>query len=287
MNARVIDKARILHVRRSWLSVGVLSLGAVLGLTLGNVSAGGMCYTAVPVPDLKGKDMPIEPMCRELEENLNTFCDEPPVVCGLRVAPQFANDFTFPAWQPVALDGRLDLVESIIRAQWASLRNEQGKELVWKEYRAVFAQALADARLTVATADLDLFQLGRAYKTYRIDAGNCAQLNAHLSKEPKSVWWNWPLKYAQVFVVPAPDAVREIENKYVNGAMSGADGDIFVFRGKPYAYVMAGNQNAARPPINNVLVIKEGVNDTLGGSPGIRVRDICVLKYNYVAPEVR
>lgn len=282
MTARLIDKANILRVSRSRLSVGVFVLGAVLGLTLGNVSAGaGMCYTAVPVPDLKGKDTPIEPICHELEENLNAFCDEPPVVCGLKVAPKFTGEFAFPAWRSVALDGGLDLVESLVRAPWASISSEQGKEDVWKDYRAVLAPALADGRLTVATAELDLFQLGRAYKTYRIDAGNCAQLNADLSKEPKSIWWNWPLKSAQLYVLPAPEAIKEIESRYRNLARTGADGDILLFRGKPYAYFMFGNQNAAVGPINNQLVVKEGVNDSPGGAPRIRIRDVCYLKYNY------
>jgi len=282
-----IGKAKVFHARRSRCLLVLLLIGASLEL-LANVSFGaGMCYTAVPVPDTKGKAMPIEPVCRGLEENLNAFCDEPPVVCGLRVAPKFASEFTFPAWQPVALDGGLDLVESIVRAQWPSSASEQVKDDVWKDYRAVLAPALAGGRLTVASADLDLFQLDRAYKTYRIDAGNCAQLNAHLSKEPKRIWWNMPLKYAQLYVMPAPEAIREIESKYRNLEWRGAGGDIFLFRGKPYAYFMAGNQNVATGPINNQLVVKEGVNDSPGGALRTTIRDVCYLNYNYTAPEVR
>lgn len=224
-------------------------------------------------------DKPIEPVCRALEENLNEFCDEPPVVCGLLVAPRFAEQITFPAWQPVELDGQLDVVERIFRAQWASIRSESGKEQVWGEFRSVVEPALRNGRLSLSSAELDLYELGKPYRTYRIDTGVCDVRNANL-KGPPSASWNLPLADAQVFVFLAPEAVEDIEKTYRNRARSEPEGDVFLFEGRPYAYTMFGYRNDGRP-VDNLLIVYKGSNDTIGGRPAIRPTQVCTLKYNY------
>src|SRR5262245_10014521 len=62
-------------------------LGAIALMTSLSIQAAGHCYVAQPVHDVNGKQLPIAPVCRSLEANMNEFCDEPPLMCGIKIAP--------------------------------------------------------------------------------------------------------------------------------------------------------------------------------------------------------
>jgi hypothetical protein len=73
------------------------------------IKKSGKCYKLI-----SGKD---NEMCRLFEQNLNRFCDEPPMVCERKIHPDFAKYFSFPKWEEVNPAEHLDIIADYIRAR--------------------------------------------------------------------------------------------------------------------------------------------------------------------------
>ena len=56
-------------------------------------------------------------MCQLFEENLNRFCNEPPMVCERKIHPDFEKYFSFPRWEQVDPDKHMDVIADYIRAR--------------------------------------------------------------------------------------------------------------------------------------------------------------------------
>src|ERR1700752_88695 len=98
---------------RKWTRSLLLAIAANAPLLAACAQGGGTCYTAVPLRDQAANDVPSEPVCRVLEQNLNQLCEQPPLVCGLKIAPQFSDRIELPVWTPVNTNAGVRLVESI------------------------------------------------------------------------------------------------------------------------------------------------------------------------------
>ncbi len=98
------------------------TLAACLVLASLGASTQGMaedCYLPKPVL-IDGKERPNEPVCEVLAKNLNRFCDSPPMVCRLKIHPDFSQDLALPDWKPLAHQTDLRRIEEFIRAPWES-----------------------------------------------------------------------------------------------------------------------------------------------------------------------
>lgn len=114
-------------------------------------------------------------MCRLFEENLNQFCDEPPMVCERKIAPEFAKDFSFPDWEPVEPKEHMDLIADYVRARaprnaLCAEGDEQcqakWREGKWQEYKTQLLERMKSGEVELSRAVIHIFNKERA--VYRL-----------------------------------------------------------------------------------------------------------------------
>lgn len=206
------------------------------------------CYILKPLADGKGHALvneqgklpPIEPVCQIMEENLNHFCDQPPMVCGLKVDPRFQQQITFPGWIPLDPEANIALIEEFIRAPWEHFIDKETPKKKWQEAHPEVEAALAIKRLTFSKAKLDLYNLGKAQLAYRLDYGTCMVNNPQLAAGPIQ-WWAEPVGSSGIHVQQAPEVIRSIFHEY-EPLDSGPAGETFLYSGQIYTYWMVGGE---------------------------------------------
>ena len=251
------------------------------------VAPSGKCYTAVPLRDQGGNDVAIEPVCRVLEQNLNEFCDEPPLVCGVKIAPEFEADLALPTWTPVDFGGSLDLIESTVRAQWLGFNPQRipggspqaaaAADSIWAEHRPRLERALEEGRLAVSSAELDLYQVGRPSTFYRIDPGDCEIDNGGTLQPDRPDYWDRRLVLNGVRVLPTPAALSDLLETFQSLSPEEPYGDVLLFRGQAYTYAMWGNDYPAN--IDNRVIVDLGLNYPTPAGPRLFFRNVCDIKY--------
>jgi len=272
MNTQVANRLVHFATQLSWglcvsLATGCAPTGAQAQIT-------DHCYTALPPKNAAGNDKPIEPVCRVLEQNLNQFCDEPPMVCGLRIAPRFSNELAVPVWDPVDFGGRLSFVEALVRGEIEYLNAGKAATDVWNDFRAGYEEALQAGRLTVLTADLDMYRLGRPLTVYRVDPGDCEKRNS--SQLNSREQWNAQLASAGVFVYTAPEAVKSLEPQYRFGPTP--TGDVFLYNGRAYFYNMGVLRPTSTGQPYNAVVVNEG-SDEAAPDRLLSISNVCEITY--------
>lgn len=256
---------------------------AVLSLPSSSL-AKGRCYKAESLKGPYGEPgtKPIEPVCRALERNLNEFCDEPPMVCDLKIHPEHRAELALPKWTPVELDGSLKFLEDLIRAPWQSSLVYDAATTVWESERPDLEAALIADRLRVSSAPLDLYQTGLMAEVYRYDLGNCAQKNPHLTPTNINDAWDEQLTGPDIQNIPSPNDVRALEKRYQALGHLGLGGQVFLYRGKTFMYYMYGyhrpGTDPSLPPTNEVGV-DQGINYLLNDKPTVFFRNVCQLSY--------
>lgn len=276
------------HRDRRWrvaLASSATAYLTVVGACLpGPSQASDRCYKAESLKGPNGErtSRPIQPVCLALEKNLNEFCDQPPMVCDLKIHPKHARDLALPKWEPVDLDGSLGLLEDLIRAPYLSARDARAASQVWESARPDIEAAFNERRLKVSTAQLDLYQTGFTAKTYRYDLGDCAQKNPRLEPSNDGGAWRTELAAPEVRVSLAPEEYRAIETRYYMLAHGTIDGQVFFYRGRTFTYYMLGYHrkgvDPSLPPTNEVRV-NQGAHFLLNGKPTIDYRQVCELNY--------
>jgi|CXWL01.1.fsa_nt_gi uncharacterized protein len=237
------------------------------------------CYTLQPIKD-NGNVRQIEPVCKVMEKNLNQFCDQPPMACGLKIAPEFRGKITLPNWIPLNPEANRGLIEEFIRAPWQnawSLEDADGKE--WQKERPEIELALAKKRLLFSTAQLDLYNLGKPQTVYRLDYGDCQIINRYLSDREQ---WDKVIQPSSVKTQYAPDTVRALFRQYFS-VQKEALRDILVFNGKTYDYLMRGTKPSLEEfAPENVFVInrhEQRYHSTAKNPFHIDFDNICLFNY--------
>jgi len=244
----------------------------------------GRCYKAEPVKGSDGKAIQklIPPVCRALEANLNEFCDQPPMVCELKIHPRHARELSLPKWEPVDLDGSVSLLEELIRAPWKNSVDPTAGGRIWEDARPDIEGAFNEGRLRVSTARLDLYQTGIKAKTYRYDLGDCRQKNKYLELTNEGGAWEVRLRPAEVHVELGSEEYWALEKLYSPLARSSFASDIFLFRGQPFSYYMFGFTGEGESPDSlphNEVRVDQGKNYLLRGEPTTFFNNVCHLKY--------
>ncbi len=252
---RAKDKQKVIEAQRRWLkardackedSACLWNAYPTRIRELEALVKTGGCYTLEPILDggKTGKVLPIEPVCEVLEKNLNRFCDEPPMVCGLKVAPEFRDKITFPTWTPIESKDNLALIEAFIRAPWIDRTKDHFDQYRWDIERPEIEQAIKEKRLSFSQTNLDLYNLGQAQPAYKLDYGNCEANNPRLKER---IQWD-ALEIHQpssVKVHHAPEILRSLFQQYFP-----LDGDplreVFLFEGKVYDYGMGSHEPEKR-----------------------------------------
>lgn len=218
-------------------------------MSLANAYGAGRCYTAVPVEKPGGEARrQVEPLCRLLERNLNTFCDRPPMVCGIKVAPEFASILRQPNWTLVRADRPLELAETLVHA-WRPAPE------VWEEVRPRLSEAARQGRLSVTTAEFDLLNIRRPLRVYRIDDNACAVENRPLLEDPNL--WNEFFMQSQVRVGPDVGTRESVSKEYQVLGL-GASAEVIFYGGETYLYgfVSLGPTSGPAGPTNVIFVDK-------------------------------
>lgn len=213
------------------------------------------CYTLQPIPDSDGKKVrPIEQVCEVMEINLNKFCDQPPVACGLKIAPEYQHQIFLPNWAPLNADANRGLIEKVIRAPWQDAHiSQQEKNALWEEERLKIDQAFSEKRLSFSVAQIDLYNLGKRQLSYRLDYGDCEARNPQFKNREQ---WGYAINSAPVQIQPAPGITRELFRQYFPLDRSPLS-EVFLYGGKTYSFWMHGKSNPSEegPHADNWLVI--------------------------------
>lgn len=257
---RADDPEKLRKAQRHWLRAvrdvcddGHCLKDVILARTheLEALTDGTGCYTLSPIFDNgpSGSIRPIEPVCLALEKNLNRFCDQPPMACGLKIAPEFRDQLSLPAWTPLDPQANRALIEEFIRAPWQVASAKGADNQRWEKERPDVDKALAEKRLTFSQANVDLFNLGRAQPAYRLDYGSCAASNPQFRDRSK---WGGIITPAAVQIHHAPHVIRSIFKQYFP-LQHEALNEIFIYRGQVYDFAMAGTEGAFEPDADKLL----------------------------------
>jgi len=229
------------------------------------------CYVLRPTEDRDGYVEPISPVCQAMEINLNSYCNEPPMVCDLKILPEFQKLITFPHWTPLDPEANRKLIENFLQAPW------DYDEEIWALDKPGVDAAFAANTITFSKGFFDLFNLGEKQTTYRLEYATCQEDNPQLGGNI----WNLPLSPARVISQHSPEALRAIlENHDYFGASD--SGEVFFFGGKTYYYWMGGYW-LDNGEVENQLHVREikkrnhGVSKGL--NPSLMRNEVCTFFY--------
>lgn len=238
------------------------------------------CYLLQPILDVDGNVLQIEPVCQVMEENLNRFCHQPPMVCELKVAPEFCQQITFPKWTPLNPEEHLKLIERVLRTPLqVESRQYEIEEKIWQEEKLKIEEALTKQSITFSEGDLDLFNMHNLQKAYRLDYGTCRSLNSQLD-DPNL--WNAPVVAAPIRIQLTPEVVNSLFTKYFPLESSPAF-EVFLYGGQTFSYYMFGYLNKRNGESENRLNISRREQWINPISDGINLhrRWVCQYKYKY------
>lgn len=208
------------------------------------------CYVPKPVL-IGGKERANEPVCEVLAKNLNRFCDSPPMVCGLKIHPDFKQELAIPDWRPLAHQTDLRRIEEFIRAPWIS---EDSEARVWKRESVAIRSAFKSSRLKLTEATVDIYNLGKEQPAYRLDMGTCERDNPQVKDPGAKGSWRQELQNNNIRIQHIPPVIRKLFKQYFPIGAGTIDGDLFTFQGGTYAYFMSGYEdNSATGEIVNHL----------------------------------
>lgn len=108
---------------------------------------------------------------RDLEENLNRFRDEPPMVCGIQVHPEM-EQFALPDWERLELSEHMTILQAIAQERDSHLTEEQQAEK-W----ATNLQAIKNGKASLWRAHFDISNSGREVTVLRHDLWGCSPDN--------------------------------------------------------------------------------------------------------------
>jgi hypothetical protein len=198
--------------RRSALALGVL------WLLIADVATAGEYVLML------GKGIEV---CEAYLKNLNSFPDDPPMVCERKVNPKF-QEFSKPVWQPLDALKNLDLIEQIGRWKPYQTGFEDPKRR--EEILALIKARIENGELRLAVTNLDIEQDGTTEIVLRYDRGNCDPANeSHFAGSPGRAF----------YVLNAEKTQLDTEK---SGNFGGLDrADLVVFKNRTYITVWSGN----------------------------------------------
>lgn len=113
-------------------------------------------------------------LCRDLERNLNTFKDEPPMVCGIRINPDF-EDFDVPDWEPMQAKDHVNLLKQLFWEQNIHKGGYTPKAVAkeWKKYKFVLAEKISLGTVHLWKAQFDIDHDGKMDAVIKVADDQC------------------------------------------------------------------------------------------------------------------
>jgi hypothetical protein len=122
-------------------------------------------------------------MCRLYEQNLNRFCNEPPMVCDRKIHPDFAQYFSFPKWEEVDVEKNLHIIEAYIKFEApenarCAKKDEQcqvdWREEKWRKYKYDLFEQMKKGNVILSRARFNARRFGDEEQiVYRLVDGPC------------------------------------------------------------------------------------------------------------------
>ncbi len=119
------------------------------------------------------------PVCRKFGQNLNSFCDQPPMRCELAIHPDFAKDFSFPKWESLDPLANIELVAELVRSLASVAHDCTGecdknwRELQWQKYKPKLLEGARYGCIHFSRARLDINHDGRKELVFRLMGKDC------------------------------------------------------------------------------------------------------------------
>lgn len=242
------------------LPITVLALGLIIMPAVAaeradtqSVTKNKSCYRLIPQEVYSGPPgKPPSPdnkhaVCRVLLNNLNEFCNEDPpnMVCEFKIHPRYRNQLSVPKWKKLNIYKNLDKIEAMIRApleiQAGTAQNKSYQDRVWQEYYAGLKKGLDNGTATLHQANIDLYNLGKAYEVLRVEHGKCTGKRIILAPndDPKVAAFEFQQNWIDIDC-SAPALRQLLDPSMVKiGTMKG---DVFFFQGKTFSYKWYRNQ---------------------------------------------
>jgi hypothetical protein len=213
-------------------------------------------------------------VCRELEQNLNRFQKDPPMVCGLRFRPHF-KDFKHPDWEDLnpcefqaAVRSMIDL-EIRHMPNWKNALPEQQQQELEKrlaEIRLAFERN--QVKLQRARFDLDRHE-GKE-TVLRLEVGNCEPARNYDSSI--GYWDRWAVVKNN----------EEMDDRY--GVWSR---DVFLHQGRAYLAAWGIRRDPLEPDDTNLGYIRiyepywlpAGFGGGKDGIFGVKTYPLCQYQY--------
>ena len=239
----------------------------------------GQCYVPQPILDADGKVEPIRPIYQAMEKNLNQFCFQPPMVCELKVAPEFQKQITMPDWTPLDPKENYGFMEKLFRTPLlVNSKSDDLEKKIWLRKKAEIDAAMAAGTLTLSKGLVDLYNLGEAQEAYRVDYGNCKINNPYLDNPEE---WGVSLKFNQIDIQHSPEVINKIFTKYYPIDSSPIN-DGFLFNGKTYSYYMFGYYDAGPDTTENWLFVNSRERWISHSSDDINLskKTVCMFDYH-------
>ena len=161
-------------------------------------------------------------VCEAFLKNLNSFPDDPPMVCERKVNPKF-QEFSKPVWQPLDALKHLDLIEQIERWKPYETGFEDPKRR--EEILALIKARIVSGRIRLALANIDLEQNGTTANetVLQYERADCDPANES----------NFAGLAGRAFYVLSPDKVQ-IDVEKSKSIYFYDRADIFLFKDRVY-----------------------------------------------------
>jgi hypothetical protein len=179
------------------------------------------CYRVIVGQDTK--------MCRLYEQNLNRFCNEPPMVCDRKIHPDFTKYFSLPKWEDVDPMKHLDIIEKFIKFRTGNnVRCPKGdgqcqakwREKEWQEYKVKFFDRMKKGIVKLSKARFNIKGAGNERQiVYRLVDFTCA-----INDE----FWNDPMIPQHIVIDEKTGEIGGNETKILG---SGGPYEIFFYEG--------------------------------------------------------
>lgn len=161
-------------------------------------------------------------LCRDLERNLNTFKDEPPMVCGIRLNPEF-EDFRVPAWEPMRAKDHVGLLKQMYWAKYSGLGGYTPEIIAeeWRKYLPELKQKIERGQVQIAKGHFDIEHDSDKESVVRLRDDGCDAV-----------------KYLMAFSPPDPNLfVLSTDGDVLYSGydrMSRNSSDTFLYKGRTY-----------------------------------------------------
>ena len=195
-------------------------------------------------------------VCEAYLKNLNSFPDDPPMVCERKVNPKFP-EFSKPVWQPLDALKHLDLIEQIERWKPYETGFEDPKRR--EEILARIKARIENEKVQLAVTDLDIEQNGTTTKetVLRYEFANCDPANES----------NFAGLPGRAFYVLNPEKTQ-IDVEKSKSFYFALRADVFLFKDRVYLTRWAGD-----------LGFKNGTLSVTSPLHAINYRTSCDYRY--------